>query len=121
MPDRRKASKSDYVHVVTIDSIPGYEVKNVKGFVWATTVRSKFIGKDILAVLRMIVGGEIPEYTDMINEAKRYVIEKMVENARVLGANAVIGVRIDTTSQILPGAVEIYAYGTAVVVEPKKR
>lgn len=121
MPERKKASKSDYVHVVTTENVPGYETKSVKGFVWATTVRSKFVGKDILAVLRMIVGGEIPEYTEMINEAKRYVIEKMVQNARVLGANAVVGVRIDTTSQVLPGAVEIYAYGTAVVIESKKR
>lgn len=112
-----KAIRPAYVHVVSTQDVPGFETREVKGLVWATTVRSKFVGKDILAVLRMIIGGEIPEYTEMINEAKRYVIEKLVENAKVLGANAVIGVNISTTSQVLPGAVEIYAYGTAVVIE----
>ena len=113
----RKVIRPAYVHVVSTETVPGFEIKEVKGLVWATSVRSKFIGKDILAVLRMVIGGEITEYTEMINEAKRYVIEKLVENAKVLGANAVVGVNISTTSQVLPGAVEIYAYGTAVIIE----
>lgn len=114
----RKTRELDYVHVVTTEELPGYNIKEVKGLVWGTTVRSKFVGKDILALLRILVGGEIPEYVEMINEAKRYVIEKMVSNAKLLGANAVIETRINTTSQVVPGAVEICVYGTAVVVEP---
>jgi len=113
--------KSAGVHVVTTDSLPGFKVKEVKGLVWATTVRSKFVGKDILASLRVITGGEVFEYTEMINEAKRYVIEKLVQNAKTLGANAIIGTRISTTSQVMPGAVEITAYGTAVIVEKVKK
>lgn len=108
------------VHVVTIESIPGFEVQEVKGLVWATTVRSKFVGKEILAVLRTTVGGEIPEYVEMINEAKAFVIKKLVKNAKLLGANAVLGTKISTTSQVLTGAVEITAYGTAVKVKRKK-
>lgn len=114
----KKTRKQDYVHVVTTEGLPGYNIKEVKGLVWGTTVRSKFVGKDILALMRILVGGEIPEYVEMINEAKRYVIEKMVSNAKLLGANAVVKTRINTTSQVVPGAVEIYAYGTAVVAEP---
>jgi len=109
------------IHFVTTESLPGYEIEEVKGFVWATSVRSKFIGKDIIAVLRIFVGGEIEEYTDMINDAKRKVIKKIIKNAKALGANAVIGARFATTSQVVPGAVEVSCYGTAVKVKKKKR
>jgi uncharacterized protein YbjQ (UPF0145 family) len=113
--------KQPYIHVVTIENLPGYTVKEVKGLVWGTTVRSKFLGTEILALLKVMVGGEIKDYTSMLNEARRYVIERMVDNARALGANAVIGVRTGTSTQTIPGAAEIFAYGTAVVVEPVKR
>jgi uncharacterized protein YbjQ (UPF0145 family) len=114
-----KLNLGRYIHVVSVDTIPGHEVREVKGLVWGTTVRAKFVGKDILAVLRAMVGGEVVEYTQMINEARRKAIEKMVDNARALGANAVIGTHIGSTSQIMPGTAEIFAYGTAVVTEPK--
>ena len=118
---RRIIPHSLPIHVVTTDEIPGYTIKEVKGLVWGTTVRAKFIGKDILALLKVLVGGEVHHYTDMVNEARRYVIQRMVENARALGANAVVGARIGTTSQIIGGTVEIFAYGTAVVATPKRR
>ncbi len=111
----------ELIHVVTTDHLPGYEIEEVKGLVWATTVRAKFVGKDILAALRIIVGGEVKEYVEMINEAKREVVERMVENARALGANAVIGARISTTAQVVPGAVEITASGTAVRVKKSRK
>jgi len=113
--------KKPYIHVVTSDTLPGYTVKEVKGLVWGTTVRSKFIGNELLALLKVMVGGEIKSYTNMANEARRYVIEKMADNAKALGANAVIGMRIGATSQTIPGATEIFAYGTAVVAERSKR
>ncbi len=113
--------KSNAVHVVTTESLPGFKVKEVKGLVWATTVRSKFVGKDVLASLRIVMGGEVHEYTEMINEAKRYVIERLVQNAKTLGANAILGTRISTTAQVVPGAAEITAYGTAVVVEKVRK
>ncbi len=109
------------IHVVSTEEIPGYEITSVKGLVWGTTVRSKFIGKDLLAILRVFVGGEVKDYTHMINEARRYAVERMVGNARALGANAVVGVRIGASSQIVPGAVEIFAYGTAVAIRPKRK
>jgi len=113
--------KSSYMQVVTIEELPGYDIKEVKGLVWGTTVRSKFLGKELMAMMKSMVGGEVKEYTNLVNEARRYVIEKMVANARALGANAIVGVRIGTSAQTIPGATEIFSYGTAVVVEPVKR
>lgn len=113
--------KRSYIHVVTTNDIPGYAITDVKGLVWGTTVRSKFLGSEIIALMKVLVGGEVKEYTSMINEARRYVIEKMVDNAKTLGANAVVGTRIGTSSQTIPGATEIFAYGTAVIIERAKR
>ena len=108
------------MQLVSTDEIPGYKIEEVKGFVWSTSVKSKFIGKDLIAVLRVFVGGEIIEYTDMVNEAKRQVIKKMLTNAKALGANAVVSARFSTTSPIIPGAVEISICGTAVKAKKKK-
>jgi len=109
------------VHVVTTETLPGYAVIETKGLVWGTTVRAKFVGKDILASLRVLVGGEVREYTDMMNEARRYVVERLAANARALGANAVLGMRMGSTGHSLPGTMEIFAYGTAVVVERARK
>jgi uncharacterized protein YbjQ (UPF0145 family) len=113
--------KRPYIHVITTDQIPGYLVTEVKGLVWGTTVRSKFLGNEIIALLKVMMGGEVKEYTDMVNEARRYVITRMVDNARALGANAIIGTRIGSSTQTVPGATEVFAYGTAVVIEREKR
>jgi len=106
------------VPVTTSDFVPGYETKEYKGYVWGTTVRARFVGHDFLAFLKSLLGGEVNQYTSMINEARLIAIHKMVENAKALDANAVICVRAGT-AQVLPGTVEIFCYGTAVTIVPK--
>ncbi|WP_044748836.1 YbjQ family protein [Bacillus alveayuensis] len=102
--------------IVTTDYVPGKEIKEYKGFVKGNTVQSKHIGKDIMAGLKTIVGGEIKEYTQMMDDARQVAIGRMVEEAKQKGANAIIGVRL-TTAAIMANTSEILAYGTAVVVE----
>lgn len=102
--------------IVTTDFVPGKEIKELKGFVKGNTVQSKHIGKDILAGLRTIVGGEIDEYTEMMTEARQKAIGRMADDAKEKGANAVIMVRLET-SAIMQNTCEIIAYGTAVYAE----
>jgi uncharacterized protein YbjQ (UPF0145 family) len=102
--------------IVTTDFVPGKEVKELKGFVRGSTIQSKHIGKDIMAGLKTIVGGEIKEYTEMMEEARQKAIGRMVEDAKAKGANAIIAVRLET-SAVMQNASEIIAYGTAVIVE----
>lgn len=102
--------------IVTTDFVPGKEIKELKGFVRGNTVQSKHIGKDIIAGLRTIVGGEIEEYTEMMTETRQKAIGRMVDDAKEKGANAVIMVRLET-SAIMQNTCEIIAYGTAVYVE----
>ena len=106
------------IPVTTSEFVPGYTVGEYKGLVWGTTVRARFVGHDILAAIKTLVGGEIGQYTQMINEARLIATKKMVENAKSLGANAVIDVHAGT-AQILPGTVEIFCYGTAVTIKPE--
>lgn len=103
--------------VVTLSEVPGYRIVKVLGIVKGSTVRAKHIGKDILAGLRQIVGGEIKEYTEMLTEARAEAERRMMEEAEKLGANAIVNVRY-TTSSVMANAAEILAYGTAVLVEP---
>ncbi|WP_044893172.1 YbjQ family protein [Bacillus alveayuensis] len=102
--------------IVTTDFVPGKEIKELKGFVRGSTVQSKHIGKDIMAGLKTIVGGELKEYTEMMEEARQKAIGRMVEDAKHKGANAIICMRLET-SAVMQNASEIIAYGTAVVVE----
>ncbi len=102
--------------IVTSDSVPGYTVKKVCGLVKGNTIRAKSIGKDIVASLKNLTGGEIEEYTQMIAESREQAIDRMVAQALTLGANAIVAVRFSTTS-VMSGAAEILAYGTAVVLE----
>lgn len=102
--------------VVTLDYVPGYRVKKVLGVVSGSVVRARNIGRDILASLRNVVGGEIIEYTELLAQSRDEALKRMVERAKALGANAVIGVRL-ATSNIMSGAAEVVAYGTAVVLE----
>lgn len=102
--------------ITTIDSVPGKEIKEVFGFVSASTVRTKNIGKDIGASFKTLVGGEIKAYQEMMEEARKIAIGRMVEKAEDMGANAIIGMKIGT-SAIMAGASEVIAYGTAVVIE----
>lgn len=102
--------------IVTTDYVPGKEVKELKGFVRGSTIQSKHIGKDIMAGLKTIVGGEIKEYTEMMEEARQKAIGRMVEQAKAEGANAIIAVRLES-SAVMQNASEIIAYGTAVFVD----
>ncbi len=98
--------------LVTIDHIPGKEYE-VLGIAKGTIVHSKNIGRDFMAGMKTIVGGEIKGYTEMLNEARQIATKRMVEDAESLGADAVVGVRYGS-SMVMQGAAEIVAYGTAV-------
>jgi len=102
--------------VTNTENIPGKKVVRIVGVVKGNTVRARHIGRDILAVFKNIVGGEIEEYTKLIAEAREQSLDRMTDEAESLGANAVVNVRF-TTSYIMQNASEILAYGTAVVVE----
>jgi len=99
--------------VTTTDFVPGYEIDGVLGVVMGNTVRAKHIGKDILAGLKNIVGGEIDEYTEMLKDARIEAINRMINEAKKLDADAIVNVRF-ATSQTTAGAAELLAYGTAV-------
>ena len=100
----------------TTYSIHGKKIVKHLGLVRGNTIRARHIGRDILAVLRNLVGGEISDYTKMIAESREQAIDRMIEEAQKLGANAIIGVRFSTT-EVMQGAAEIMVFGTAVVVE----
>ena len=102
--------------LVTTDFVPGKTIKKTLGLCRGNTIRARHIGRDISATLKNIVGGEIRDYTKMMAESREQAIDRMVEEADGMGANAVINVRF-TTSMIMQSASEILAYGTAVVVE----
>ncbi len=99
--------------VVNTDFVPGHEIGEALGVVRGSTIRAKHIGKDIVAGLRMLVGGEVKEYTEMLTEARNESMRRMQEQAEKLGADAVINLRY-VTSQVMSGAAELLAYGTAV-------
>jgi len=102
--------------VVNTEILPGYHIKEVKGLVQGNTIRAKHVGRDMMAGLKNLVGGEIKGYTELLVEARRQALERMLAQAEQLGANAVVNVRF-TTSAVTQGAAELYAYGTAVIVE----
>ncbi|GEL78192.1 YbjQ family protein [Tenuibacillus multivorans] len=102
--------------ILTTETAPGYEVKELVGYVKGSTIRAKHIGRDITAALKGLVGGEIGSYSDMMNEARKLAIHRMVQDAESKGANAIIAMRMHT-STVMGGAAEIIAYGTAVKIE----
>jgi uncharacterized protein YbjQ (UPF0145 family) len=103
--------------VVTTENVPGQRVVDVKGQVFGVVVRSRGLGGNILASLRSLAGGEITEYTQLLEEARRHAVDRMVANATTVGANAIVTMRFDS-SEIGQTMSEIVAYGTAVVLEP---
>ena len=98
---------------VTTDFVPGREIVEAIGVVRGSTIRAKHVGKDVMAGLRMMVGGEVKEYTEMLTEARNESMRRMEAHAEKLGADAVINLRY-MTSQVMSGAAEMLAYGTAV-------
>ncbi|HXC91737.1 MAG TPA: YbjQ family protein [Stellaceae bacterium] len=102
--------------VVTTETIAGHRVDEIKGQCFGVVVRSRGLGGNLMAGLRSIVGGEIHEYTQLLEEARRHAIDRLVENAAAMGANAVLMMRFDS-AEIGETMSEIVAYGTAAVVE----
>jgi uncharacterized protein YbjQ (UPF0145 family) len=102
--------------VVTTDGIPGKRVVRTLGLVKGNTIRARHVGKDILAGLKGLVGGEISEYTKMVAESREQSLDRLIEEAEALGANAVVALRF-TTASMMQGAAELLAYGTAVLTE----
>lgn len=103
--------------VTTTDSVAGYKIRQTLGQCFGLVVRSRGIGGNMMAGLRSIVGGEIKEYTSMLEDARRHAVDRMVNNAAMMGANAIIVMRFDS-SEMGETMSEIVAYGTAVVLEP---
>src|SRR5882724_10234126 len=102
--------------VVTTENVAGYRVKDVKGQVFGVVVRSRGLGGNIMAGLRSIIGGEITEYTQLLEEARRHAVDRMVQNAQAMGGNGIVMMRFDS-SEIGQVMSEIVAYGTAVILE----
>ena len=102
--------------IVTSDEVPGKKIVQVFGLVKGNTVRARHIGRDIMAKFRNIIGGEVTDYTKMIAEAREQSLDRMIAEAQKLGANAIVALRF-TTSEVMQGAAELLAYGTAVKVE----
>ena len=105
--------------VVTTEEVTGHRIVEMKGQVFGLVVRSRGLGGNIMAGLRSLGGGEITEYTELIEDARRHAVDRMVANATAMGANAVIRMQYDS-SEIGTTMSEIVAYGTAAVVEPIK-
>lgn len=102
--------------IVNTDIIPGKKVVKVLGLVKGNTIRARHLGRDIAAGLKNLVGGEIRDYTKMMAESREQALDRMIEEAESMGANAIITVRF-STSMIMQSASEILAYGTAVIIE----
>lgn len=102
--------------IVTTENIANYKIKEVLGPAFGLTVRARGLGRDILAALKGLVGGEINQYTEMLEDARKQAIDRLVQNATAMGANAIIMMRFDS-GEIGQNMSEIVAYGTAVIAE----
>ena len=100
-----------------LESVPGHAISQQLDVVYGSTVRSKHVGRDLLAGLKNIVGGELNAYTELLEESRQEAMNRMIQKAHRLGANAIVGIRF-STSNIAQGASELFVYGTAVRVEP---
>jgi uncharacterized protein YbjQ (UPF0145 family) len=99
--------------IATVENIPDKKVEKILGIVKGSTIRAKWFGKDIMASIRNLVGGELVEYTEMMNEARLEAEKRMLLEAKKLKADAIVGLRY-FTAEVVPGAAEIMVYGTAV-------
>jgi len=102
--------------LTTLEYVPGKNITKHLGLVQGSTVRSKHVGRDIMAGVKNIFGGELTGYTELLNESREEATERMKAQAKSIGANAILNIRF-STSNIAQGASELYAYGTAVVLE----
>ena len=104
------------MEISNLEAIPGKATVRHLGLVQGSTVRAKHVGRDVMAGLKNFIGGELRGYTELLEESRQEAIERMLQQARAVGANAVVNVRF-STANIAAGAAEVMAYGTAVVVE----
>jgi uncharacterized protein YbjQ (UPF0145 family) len=104
--------------VTTQDFFAEYDITKTLGLVRGNTIRARHAGKDIMASLRTLVGGEITEYTKMLAEAREQAMDRMIAHAKELGADGIVGIKL-TTSAVIQGAAELLAYGTAVKLQKK--
>ncbi len=102
--------------LTTLETVPGKTITKHLGLVQGSTVRAKHVGRDMMAGLKNIFGGELKGYTELLHESREEAIERMREQASAIGANAILNIRFSTSS-ITQGASELYTYGTAVVLE----
>lgn len=102
--------------LTNIETVPGKSIVAHYGLVAGNTIRAKHIGRDMMASLKNLVGGELKGYTQLMQESRQQAVDRMIEQATLLGANAIVNVRFSTSS-VAQGAAELYAYGTAVTVE----
>ena len=102
--------------VVTTPGVPGANATETLGMVRGSSIRTRHLGRDVIAVMRNIAGGEVKEYTKMLAEAREQAIDRMIEEAQALDADAIVGVRFQT-SMVMSGAAEMLCYGTAVLVQ----
>ncbi|MFP4376118.1 MAG: YbjQ family protein [Spirochaetales bacterium] len=101
--------------LASTETLPGVEIREVVGLVRGNTIRARHLGKDIAAAFKNMAGGEITDYTKMMGESREQALDRMVEEAELLGADAIVGIRF-TTSSVMQGAAEILVYGTAVTI-----
>ena len=102
--------------ITNIESVPGKTIVEHFGLVSGSTIRAKHVGRDLMAGLKNLVGGELKGYTQLLHESRQQAIDRMIEQASQLGANAIVNVRFSTSS-VAQGAAELYAYGTAVRIK----
>ncbi|USN45161.1 MAG: YbjQ family protein [Candidatus Woesearchaeota archaeon] len=102
--------------ITTTETIPGKKATKILGVVRGSTIRAKHIGRDIMAGFKTLIGGEIKSYTSMINEAREEALDRMIAQAKELNADAIICMRL-VTAEVMPGAAEVLAYGTAVKLQ----
>lgn len=102
--------------LTNMETVPGRSIVKHFGLVQGNTIRAKHVGRDIMASLKNIFGGELSGYTELLSESRQEATDRMVAQAEALGANAVLNVRFSTSS-VTQGAAELYAYGTAVLLE----
>jgi uncharacterized protein YbjQ (UPF0145 family) len=102
--------------ITNIETVPGKTIVEHFGLVSGSTIRAKHVGRDLMAGLKNLVGGELKGYTQLLHESRQQALKRMIEQARQLGANAIVNVRFSTSS-VAQGAAELYAYGTAVHIK----
>ena len=99
-----------------LENMPGHQIVRQLDVVYGSTVRSKHVGRDFMAGLKNIVGGELKGYTELLEESRQEALQRMIDKAQALGANAIVGIRF-STSNIAQGASELFVYGTAVIID----